>query len=253
MPTRYDLARNLGVKSFSFRHITDNADVAAAILRCGSHSVDLSACHVNYDDPEQQERAVATYRAAGVRISGIGVVHMRNDSAHNLRFFEFARRAGCTVVSCTFPLADHEAILRDLETLCSRFGMRVAIHNHGGTDWLGNTHALDYVFARTGPAIGLCLDTAWCIQAGGDPVQWLEKFGPRLHALHLKDFTFDPAGHYRDTIIGEGALKLPEFLEKFRALSFDGSAVVEYEGDDAVEATARCVTAVRVAWAGISA
>lgn len=252
MNPSFDLARNLGVKSYSFRHITDNADVAAAIARCGSAGVDLSACHVNYDDPAQQERVVATYREAGVRISGIGVVHMRTETAHNLRFFEFARRAGCTVVSCTFPLADHETILRGLEELCARYGMRIAIHNHGGTDWLGNIHALDYVFGRTSPAIGLCLDTAWCIQAGGDPVAWLEKFGPRLHALHLKDFSFDPAGRFRDTIVGDGALKLPEFLETFRALPFDGSAVVEYEGDDAVEATGRCIAAVRAAWAGLA-
>ncbi|MEZ0217368.1 MAG: sugar phosphate isomerase/epimerase, partial [Rariglobus sp.] len=75
----------------------------------------------------------------------------------------------------------------------------------------------------------------------------------RLHALHLKDFRFDPSGRFHDTIIGEGALKLPAFLEKFRSLSFDGSAVVEYEGADAVEATGRCVAAVRAAWTDISA
>lgn len=249
MSTSYDLARNLGVKSYSFRHIADNAEVAAAVSRCGCSAIDLSACHVNYDDPAQQERAIATYREAGVRILGNGVVHMRNDAAHNRRFFEFARRAGCSVVSCVFPLTDHEAILRDLEKHCAVYGMRIAIHNHGGNDWLGNAHALDYVFGRTSSAIGLCLDTAWCIQAGGDPVQWLEKFGPRLHALHLKDFTFDQDGRHRDTIVGEGALRLPAFLKAFRALPFDGSAVVEYEGDDAVDATARCVTVIRGAWA----
>ncbi|MDR1284159.1 MAG: sugar phosphate isomerase/epimerase [Opitutaceae bacterium] len=252
----FDLARELGVKSYSFRHISDNADVAAAVRRCGAHGIDLSACHVNYDDVAQQEQALEAYRAAGVRVSGIGVVGLRPDEAWNRRFFEFARRAGCGVVSFAFDPDGHEETLRSAEKLCEEFDMRGAIHNHGGRHWLGNSTILDYVFRRTSDRIGLCLDTAWCLQAGDSPVAWLDrldrqkKFGARLYGLHLKDFVFDEKGRYRDTVVGQGALDLPAFLKVFRTLPFTGSAVVEYEGDDAVEATARCVKAIRTAWAG---
>ncbi|AHF93924.1 hypothetical protein OPIT5_00575 [Opitutaceae bacterium TAV5] len=58
----FDLAREPGVKSFSFRHISDNAGVAAVIRQCGVDVVDLSACHVNFDDPAQQEQALAAWR-----------------------------------------------------------------------------------------------------------------------------------------------------------------------------------------------
>ncbi|EIP98560.1 sugar phosphate isomerase/epimerase [Opitutaceae bacterium TAV1] len=252
-PSSFDLARELGVKSYSFRHIKDNADVAAAVRHCGADGIDLSACHVNYDDPSQQEQALAAYRAAGVRVSGIGVVGLRPDDAWNRRFFEFARRAGCGVVSCSFDPEGHEETLRNAEKLGEEFGMRVAIHNHGGKHWLGNATILDYVFRRTGARVGLCLDTAWCLQAGEDPVMWLEKFGVRLFGVHLKDFVFDEKGRPRDTVVGSGALDLPAFLKVFRTLPFTGSAVVEYEGDDAVEATARCVEAIRTTWAGVGA
>jgi sugar phosphate isomerase/epimerase len=241
MKTIFDLDRQLGVKSYSFRHIKDNADVAAAVKQCGATVIDLSGCHVDYDDPEQQERAIETYRQAGIRISGIGVVGLKNDEAFNRRFFEFARKAGCELVSCSFELDDHKDILSGLDALCHTYGMRAAIHNHGGSDWLGNAAALDYVFRRTSPAVGLCLDTAWALQAGEKPISWLEKFGHRLQGLHLKDFVFDPKGGFRDTVVGEGALDLPTFLEAFRDVPFTGSAVVEYEGDDAVAATARCI------------
>ncbi|WP_043585016.1 sugar phosphate isomerase/epimerase family protein [Geminisphaera colitermitum] len=255
----FDLARELGVKSYSFRHIKDNVDVAAAVRRCASDGIDLSACHVNYDDPAQQEQALAAYRAAGVRVSGIGVVGLRPDEAWNRRFFEFARRAGCGVVSFAFEPDGYEETLRSVEKLCEEFGVRAAIHNHGGRHWLGNSTILDYIFRRTNAArIGLCLDTAWCLQAGDSPVAWLEKFAvaqPRLFAMHLKDFVFTEKGQCHDTIVGHGALDLPAFLKVFRSLpvAFNGSAVVEYEGDDAVEATARCVESIRAAWAAVVA
>jgi len=250
MKTLYNLDRQLGVKSYSFRHIKDNADVAAAVLQCGATVIDLSGCHVDYDDPEQQDRAIETYRHAGISISGIGVVKLKNDEAFNRRFFEFARKAGCGLVSCSFGPDDHKEILRGLEALCAAFGIDAAIHNHGGTDWLGNATALDYIFRHTGPAVGLCLDTAWSLQAGENPLSWLEKFGHRLHGLHLKDFVFDQRGRFNDTVVGEGTLNLPAFLKAFKSVPFTGSAVVEYEGDDAVDRTARCIEVIRREWVG---
>ena len=82
MKTLYNLDRQLGVKSYSFRHIKDNADVAAAVLQCGATVIDLSGCHVDYDDPEQQDRAIETYRHAGISISGIADQSTHFQSRH---------------------------------------------------------------------------------------------------------------------------------------------------------------------------
>lgn len=247
MSTVFNLDSSLGVKSYSLRHITDNHAVAAAVKQCGVNGIDLSACHVNYDDPAQQEHTIAAYRDAGVTISGVGVVYLKNDEAITRRFFDFARRAGCTLVSCNLDPDGQEDTLRLARALCDRYGMRVAIHNHGGKHWLGNSTMLDYVFRRTGPEVGLCLDTAWCIQAGESPLTWLERFGDRLYGLHLKDFTFARDGTHQDTVVGEGAFNLPPFLKALRTVPALESAVVEYEGDDAVGMTARCVQAIRAA------
>ena len=241
----FDLQNDLGVKSFSFRSIKENADVAQAVLQCGVNSVDLSGCHIDYDDPAAQAAAIATYRDAGVRISGIGVVQLKNDEAFNRRYFDFAQQAGCEVVSVNFQPAEHESVLAMLERLCDGYGMRAAIHNHGGKHWMGNATMIDYMLQRSSKAVGLCLDTAWCIQAGEDPVNWLEKYGDRLYAIHFKDFTFEPNGQFHDTVVGEGALDIAATLDAFLALPFDGSAVIEYEGDDAVEASRQCVEAIR--------
>ncbi|PTY05385.1 sugar phosphate isomerase/epimerase [Verrucomicrobia bacterium LW23] len=243
----FDLSNQLGIKTFSFRHITDNAEVAAAVKRCGVSSIDISGTHINYDDVDQQEKAIATYRNAGVAITGNGVVYVKNDEAFARRFFEFAKRAGsdCDVVSCSFEPQDHLQVLAMLDRLAEEYGKRVAIHNHGGYNWLGSSAALKYVLANSSERVGICIDTAWCLQAGEDPLKWLELFGQRLYGIHFKDFTFTPKGKWQDTIIGEGSLDLPVFLEKFLALPFNGSAVVEFEGPDAVEQTAKCIAALR--------
>lgn len=241
----FDLKNKLGIKSFSFRHIADNADVAAAVKECEVNTIDLSACHVDYDSPEAQEKVIATYREAGVGISGIGVVGMQRDKKSNRRFFEFARRAGCRVVSCSFPPQGHEEILIGVAALADEFDMVVAIHNHGGSDWLGNSTTLQYVLEKATDRFGVCIDTAWCLQAGEDPLGWLELFGERTYAVHFKDFFFHERGGWKDTIVGKGALRLPEFLSEFGKLKSIESAVVEYEGDHAVAQSRECVRAIR--------
>lgn len=241
----FNLASQLGIKSYSFRTIKETPDLIAAVKQCGVDGVDLSACHVNYDDIAEQEKVIELCREAEMRISGIGVVKLTNDEAFNRRFFAFAQRAQCGLVSCSFELQDHEAVIKMVGRLCGEYGVRAAIHNHGGRDWLGNAKALAYVFGKCDENVGLCLDTAWCLQAGADPVEWLDMFGERLYGVHFKDFTFGLDGKPQDVVVGHGALDLPAFLDKFLTLPFDGSAVVEFEGEDAVNQSARCVKSIR--------
>ncbi len=241
----YDLKSQLGIKSYSFRSIPDNADVAKAVKYCEVDGLDISGCHVDYGSVEEQERLIATYREAGVRLSGLGVVYLKDDEAFNRRFFEFAKRSKIDVLSCSFLLEGHEESFRNAVRLADEYDVRMAIHNHGGRDWLGNTTALKYALSRTSPRFGLCLDTAWCLQAGEDPLQWLETFGDRLFALHFKDFTFNQKGEWQDTIVGEGAFDLDAFLCKLATLEFNGSAVVEFEGENPVEQSKACIKAIR--------
>jgi sugar phosphate isomerase/epimerase len=106
---------------------------------------------------------------------------------------------------------------------------------------------------QTSERIGLCLDTAWLLDAGGDPLEALAKFGPRVYGVHLKDFTFDADGNHEDVIIGTGELDLPRFLEELQKMGFDGYMSLEYEGDaDApIPSVKECVQALSNALAGL--
>ena len=244
----FNLSSQLGIKSYSFRNIKEIPDLIAAVKECGVDGIDLSACHVNYDDVAQQEKVIGLCREAGIRISGIGVANLKSDEAFNRRFFAFAQRAQCGLVSLSFEPTDHENVIKMITRFCDEYGVRAAIHNHGGRHWMGNPTALRYVFGKCGKEMGLCLDTAWCLQAGGNPLEWLEIFGEKLYGVHFKDFTFSPDGKPQDVVVGQGALDLPAFIEKFRQLPFDGSAVLEFEGPDPVNHSALGVAAIRAAF-----
>lgn len=242
----FDLNARIGVKSYSFREIKDNTACADAVLSCKSKEIDLSGTHVDYDDPASWQAVIDAYAAKGISIPGIGAVQVKPDEAWTRRFFAFARQAGAQLVSCSFAMEDWEKSVAILEKLTEEYAIPAAIHNHGGYNWLGNSTALSYVFKRSSMRIGLCLDTAWCIHTEREnPVEWLDLYGERTYGFHFKDFTWDRNGKHVDAIVGEGALDLKAVLEKFKTLSTIRSAVLEYEGPDAVECTARSIANIR--------
>jgi len=139
------------------------------------------------------------------------------------------------------------ASLAMAERLAAEYDVRLGIHNHGGRHWLGSSQALRWVFAQSGPRVGLCLDTAWALDSGEDPVKMIEEFGPRLHLLHLKDFVFDRARKPEDVVVGTGNLPLAAVAAALAKVGFAGEAVLEYEGDVAnpVPSVSACVKAIR--------
>lgn len=249
-----DLNQELGVKGFCFRGYADNATVAEKVKACGLERIDLSRPQVDFRRPELHEPAIAAYREAGVKIVGIGVVTLEGNDGDR-QYFEFCRKAGCRTISVNGDPATFQRALESAQRWAEQYDMTLAIHNHGGGHWLGNAQMLEHVLANAPDRVGLCLDTAWCIQAGEDPLQWVDRFAGRLFAVHYKDFTFDAHGKPSDVVVGRGALDLSGFAEKLNAIDFNGPAVIEYEADvdNPVPALTRCVQAMREVLSGAPA
>lgn len=241
----FDLSRELGVKSITFREERSAQKVARLIRQCGCSCTDISSCHVDYDHPDTWPELLEAFLLERITITGNGVVQCTPDKRYNRRYFEFARLAKSRLVSVNFPPEEHEATIRSIVELCGEFGIPAAIHNHGGKHWLGSFTMVDYILNRSPEWLGLCFDTAWCIQSGGKPLDWLETFGPRIRGIHFKDFIFERNGQWINTPIGEGCLDLPTVLEKFRHLNFDGSACIEYEGEEPLAATRKSAETIR--------
>lgn len=236
-------SKSIGVQSWCFRKFERRADLIAGIKRCGLERVELCGVHADFTGEASFDSVVGEFRSAGITISAIGVQGFANARARERNFFEFARRAGAGVITADFEPDTAVEAMRTASELAQEYGIRVAIHNHGGAHWLGNAQMLDHVFATTMPAIGLCLDTAWALDAGEDPVDLVKRFGERLYAIHIKDVVFDRARNGEDVVVGTGNLDLPKFLAALEQVNFSGSAVIEYELDqeNPVPAIGACV------------
>ena len=241
-----DIGRDLGVQSYCFRGFKENHRVVELVKECGLSAIELWGGHADFTDESGFDEVIDTYRRGGVDITGIGTQTLRNDEETEAKFFEFARRAGAISVTASFVVDSVPESFRTAEKLAEKYGIRVAIHNHGGRHWLGSREMLRNVLVNTNEWIGLCLDAAWALDSHEDPVAMAEEFADRLYGVHLKDFVFDRAGRPEDVIIGQGNLDLNRLVEVLRQSRFSGALVLEYEGDveDPVPAMKRCVAAV---------
>lgn len=242
-----EIQTNLGIQSYCFRHVKENAQVIEKLQACGVKNIELCGVHADFSNESTFDDVIKQYADAGVGIVSIGVQGMNDEAAKERKYFEFAKRAGAKFMSVTFGISSVPGSLETAEKLAEEFDIKLAIHNHGGSDWLGNATTLREILSRTSNRIGLCMDTAWAIDARANPLKWVEEFGDRLYGLHIKDFIFNRAGKGEDVVVGTGNLDLPALLKAVKTANFDGFCVLEYEGDveNPVPALTECVAAVR--------
>ncbi len=240
---------HLGIQSWCFRSMKSHAQVIDALHACKVNRLEISNAHVhplrsNSTDIREE------YRRAGITLSAAGAFGIGADEHEAEQTFRFMRGLGLT----SFAAALRPDGLTMAQRMADRYGMRVALHNHGRRHWHGPGWAIDQILAKTSSCIGLCLDTAWALDAGDNPVELVERFADRLYGVHLKDFVFDRAGHPQDVIVGQGNLDLPAFLQALEDVGFDGFLTLEYEGDvnNPVPNTLACVKAVHEAYDSIS-
>jgi sugar phosphate isomerase/epimerase len=245
-------ALDFGVQSYCFRHFKDNAEVAAKVSQIGVSRIEMCEVHANFSDLKVWQQQIDVYRRAGIEICSIGVQTFGTDMGAAQRWFECAQAAGAKVITAHFQVGNFQTVVPQVAALCERYGIKVAIHCHGGYCFGGSPDVIAHLLALGGPGIGLCLDTAWCMQIGphaGNPVEWVKRFSGRIYGVHYKDFVFARNGMWEDVVPGTGNLDVSGLLKALEADHFDGAAVIEYEGEpeNPVPALTACVNAIRAA------
>jgi sugar phosphate isomerase/epimerase len=105
---------------------------------------------------------------------------------------------------------------------------------------------IEILAKNTKPSVMLQLDVGTCIEAGSDPVAWIRANPGRIHSLHLKDWSPDPAKGYK-VLFGEGAA---DWKNIFAAAESTGGVeyyLIEQEGSRCpeLETAQRCLQTFR--------
>jgi sugar phosphate isomerase/epimerase len=235
----------LGIQSYCFREFKSVPSLVEVLKKVSLPVVEIYPGHIDYTwDERRVEAALAPLRAAGIGISAYGGVTLKNDEADVRKLCEFARRAATPYLTV---VTVEEAGLPMMERLAAEYRVKFCIHNHGRGFQFGNFPQIRRFFDRVSDAFKLCLDAAWFLDAGEDPVAAIGEFSGRLCGVHLKDFSFDSEGKPRDVIIGTGGLDLPTFMKRLREISFQGYLSLEYEGNPSnpVPEVLECLQAVK--------
>lgn len=225
-----DFTQTLSIQNYCLRYFK-----AQGIPQFCTKLLETGINRIEYRSPDPNESfadIIKQFSDYGVVIQHTFYPAVAADEAKARPAFEFAKSLGHKSMTVNFNLDNDifEAI-KTAEKLADEYDLNLGIHNHGSYHWLGTKTMLDFIFKNTSPRIGICLDTAWAMDAHLDPVEAVTRYADRLIAVHFKDFTYNRDASHQDVVVGTGNLKLPEFMDALRKIDFQGVPIIEYEGE----------------------
>ena len=128
-------------------------------------------------------------------------------------------------------------------------GLHAGYHNHEPefTPVEGG-RPIEVLAKNTKPSVMLQLDVGTCLEAGSDPVAWINANPGRIRSMHCKEWSPDPGKGY-SVLFGEG---VAPWKKLFEAAEHSGGIeyyLVEQEGSrfSEIETAQRCLRAFREA------
>jgi sugar phosphate isomerase/epimerase len=128
-------------------------------------------------------------------------------------------------------------------------GMKTGYHNHQA-EWkpLDGVRPMEILAKNTKPSVMLQLDVGTCLETGSDPVAWIRANPGRIHSLHLKDWSPDPALGYK-ALFGEGSANWKNIFAAAESVGGVEYYLLEQEGSrlGEMETAKRCLQAYKAA------
>jgi inosose dehydratase len=218
----------IGVASYSLRNLGLD-EAVSTVLALRVKNIALFRAHCNWEVASVDEcRAVgAKLKAAGLNLTGSGVINLPNDEAKCRRAFENVKAAGMQTMVCKPDLA----ALPLVDKLAKEFDQKLAIHNHGPEDKVYPTPEVIWNAVKSlDSRVGLCIDVGHTARFGDDPAVAIKKYASRLYDIHLKD-SVAVVGAQRDVPVevGAGRLNIRAVLRALLDLKYNGVVAFEYE------------------------
>lgn len=126
-------------------------------------------------------------------------------------------------------------------------GMRAGFHNHKLEFMpLDGKRPMEVIAAHTPKEVMLQLDVGTCVEAGSDPVAWINLHPGRINSLHCKDWAPGEGKGYR-VLFAEGASPWKGIFEAAEAVGGVEFYLIEQEGSrfPAMETAERCLATWR--------
>jgi sugar phosphate isomerase/epimerase len=109
-------------------------------------------------------------------------------------------------------------------------GLKTGYHNHELEFAPVDGHRpIETLAKKTRPSVMLQLDVGTCVKAGSDPVAWIRSNPGRIHSLHCKDWSPDPAKGFA-VLFGEGAAGWKNIFAAAEAVGGVEYYLMEQEG-----------------------
>ena len=136
-------------------------------------------------------------------------------------------------------------LLNQANHTLSAHGLRAGYHNHDA-EWrpVAGKRPIEILAENTDKSVMMQLDVGTCLEAGSDPVAWVQANPGRIRSMHLKDWS--PQKGYK-VLFGEGVAPWKNLLAAAESQGAIEFYLIEQEGSDypQLETAQRCLTNFR--------
>jgi sugar phosphate isomerase/epimerase len=137
--------------------------------------------------------------------------------------------------------------LSDAAATLNPLGLRAGYHNHQ-TEFMAleGRRPIEIIAANTPKEMMLQFDVGTCIEAGSDPVAWINANPGRINSLHCKDWAPGDGKGYH-VLFGEGDAPWPKIFQAAESVGGVEYYLIEQEGSrfSSLETAERCLASFK--------
>ena len=213
-------------------------EVFAAVVQAGYEGVEVGFRHIVETAPEKLRAMLAEHGLVllGTHLGGNLEDPAQAESEREIlvEVLDYLEVAGGDLVMYSgLRYSDDQQLREDLEMLnrsarrCRERGVELLYHNHNW-EFEDDRRVIEALLEEGCEELGFCPDIGWVMKGGEDVVQFLDRAGKRVRALHFKDFASE--GEKVDTVIlGTGVAPLEEAAEWALAQMDGGWMIAEQD------------------------